>query len=184
MAALTPRNHSAKSRLVAGCRRFSAAFTGSHWPNRGRTPYLRLSTTISFGITRMKRERISSLIDRAGLDRGKVAQAHRPRARRRRRRRTVPRIPPVRDAGVRQWPAQAGDLRHHAGLRPARGEGRSGRLCARLRRVGRRDCARRRRRARGQRRPQRPLCRGARPHQSQALWRRQSARSHRPSTPR
>jgi TldD protein len=36
-------------------------------------------------------------------------------------------------AGVRQRPAEAGDLRHLAGLRPARGQGRGGRLCACLR---------------------------------------------------
>ena len=89
-------------------------------------------------------------------------QADRPRPRRRRRRRVVPRIQAVRDAGVRQRPAQAGDLRHQPGLRAPRGEGRGGRLCPRLRRVGGRDLARRRRGARGQGRPFRQICRGAR----------------------
>ena len=103
-------------------------------------------------------------------------QADRPRPRRRRRRRIVPRIQAVRDAGVRQRPAQAGDLRHQPGLRPARREGRGGRLRARLRRVGGRDRARRRRRARRQGRPFRQLCRGPGPHQPQALQRRQPAR--------
>ena len=86
----------------------------------------------------------------------------RPRPRRRRRRRAVPRISPVRDAGVRQRPAQAGDLRHRAGLRPARRQGRGGRLCARLRPVRGRARARGRRGARGQGRLFRPL-RGRRP---------------------
>ena len=77
----------------------------------------------------------SSLIDRAGLDSVRGRQADGARPRRRRRRRTVPRIQAVRDAGVRQRPPQAGDLRHQPGLRPARREGRGGRLRARLRRV-------------------------------------------------
>ncbi len=60
------------------------------------------------------------------------------------------RISPIRSAGLRQRPAQAGDLRHLAGFRSARGQGRGGRLCACLRRVGGGDRAGGRRGARGQ----------------------------------
>ena len=103
----------------------------------------------------------SSLIDRAGLDRARVAKLARARPRGRRRRRAVPRIPPVGDARVRQRPAQAGDLRHLPGLRPARRQGRGGRLRARLRHVGGRDRARRRHGARRQGRLFGPRRRGS-----------------------
>ena len=105
-----------------------------------------------------------------------ACQNHLPRPRRRRRRRAVSRISPGRSAGVRQRPAEAGDLRHLAGFRPARGQGRGGRLCACLRRVGGGDRARRRRGARGQGRLFRPLCRAAGAHQCEALRRGQPAR--------
>jgi hypothetical protein len=98
---------------------------------------------------------------------------------RRRRRRTVSsNTASPRCSLLRQRPPEAGDLRHRAGLRAARGEGRGGRLCPRLRPLrGRRFGARRMpsgrcskggifRRLRG----------GRRPHQCPALRRRQSAR--------
>ena len=95
---------------------------------------------------------------------------------RRRRRRAVPRIQPDRSADVRQRPAEAGDLRHLAGLWPARGEGRRGRLCAFLRRVAagadpRGGCGRGR-----ARRLLRQLRGRPRAYQRAALRRRQSAR--------
>ena len=99
----------------------------------------------------------------------------RARAGGRRRRRAVPGIRPDRSADVRQRPAEAGDLRHQPGVRPARGQGRRGRLCAFLRRVAagadpRGGCGRRR-----ARRLLRAVRGGAGAHQCAALWRRQSA---------
>ena len=99
----------------------------------------------------------ASLLDRAGLDRNDV---------RRHLARSLEgaddgelylEYAPVRDAGVRQRPAQAGDLQHRPGLRPARRQGRGGRLCAFLRPVGGGARARRRRGARRQGRLFRPL---------------------------
>src|SRR6185437_15120609 len=69
-----------------------------------------------------------------------------------------------------------GDLRHRAGLRPARGQGRRGWLRAFLRRLAAGLDPRRRRGARGERRVFGDV-RGCPPaHQCASLWRRQSAR--------
>ena len=117
-----------------------------------------------------------SLLDRAGLDRDRGPPPSRPRPRRRRRRRAVPRISPVRDAGVRQRPAQAGDLRHRPGFRAARRQGRGGRLCPRLRpvRAAVARAAEAVRAVKGGYSGQ--LCGGAGAHQCAALWRREPAR--------
>ena len=112
---------------------------------------------------------------RTGMDRGRVQQTVDRRAEGRRRRGTVPGIPPDRIVLLRRRPAEGGHLRHHPGLRPARGGGRSHRLCPCHRDFGRRDRARRRHGAgRGAAAiPASP--RPPRPHQHQALYRHRSA---------
>ena len=68
----------------------------------------------------------------------------------------------VRGAGLRQRPAEVGELRHEPGLRPARRRRRGGRLRPFRRDLRAGDPPRRRRGAGGQDRPYRHLCRGRR----------------------
>ena len=93
-----------------------------------------------------------------------------------RRRRAVPRIRPEREPGVRRRQAEERRLRHHPGLRPARGFGRSDRLQPRLgaRREGAE--ARGRHGEGGARRQRRHVGRIAARHQPAALCRRQPDR--------
>ena len=118
----------------------------------------------------------TSLVDRAGLDRPRLAKIISRGLEGADDGELFLEYRQAEDAGVRQRPAEAGDLRHLSGVRPARGQGRGGRLCARFGRVGGGHRARRRCRARGQGRLFRSLCRTAGAHQRQALRRRQPAR--------